>query len=192
MGARVAWLANLRDAHSGRGAAGRTLARAFGAALAAALARRLAAPNVIGQADAAPTQTDAKSCSSSTRSRNYFEHRECARDARRVLEAAGYAVHADAMPGEARPLCCGRTFLAAGLVDEAKAEARRTLAALVPLRAARRRDRRARAVVPARLRDEFLSYGPGRGCAALVARHAMLFEEFLVREQRGRRLTLAA
>ena len=31
-----------------------------------------------------------------------------------------------------RPLCCGRTFLAAGLVDEAKAEARRTLDALAP------------------------------------------------------------
>jgi Fe-S oxidoreductase len=31
-----------------------------------------------------------------------------------------------------RPLCCGRTFLSAGLVDEARAEARRTLDALTP------------------------------------------------------------
>src|SRR5207245_11145577 len=31
-----------------------------------------------------------------------------------------------------RPLCCGRTFLAAGLVDEAKKEARRMLEALAP------------------------------------------------------------
>ena len=31
-----------------------------------------------------------------------------------------------------RPLCCGRTFLSAGLVDEARREARRTLDALAP------------------------------------------------------------
>ena len=33
-------------------------------------------------------------------------------------------------PYVGRPLCCGRTFLAAGLVDEAKKEARRMLDAL--------------------------------------------------------------
>ena len=37
--------------------------------------------------------------------------------------------------GARRPLCCGRTFLSAGLVDHARAEARRTLAALAPLAA---------------------------------------------------------
>jgi Fe-S oxidoreductase len=31
-----------------------------------------------------------------------------------------------------RPLCCGRTYLTAGMVDEARVEARRTLAALAP------------------------------------------------------------
>ena len=31
-----------------------------------------------------------------------------------------------------RPLCCGRTFLSVGKVDEARREAERTLAALVP------------------------------------------------------------
>ena len=34
--------------------------------------------------------------------------------------------------GEARPLCCGRTFLSSGLVNEARAELTRTVAALVP------------------------------------------------------------
>src|SRR5262249_55103522 len=60
-----------------------------------------------------------------------------------------------------RPLCCGRTFLSAGLVDEARAEARRLLAAAAPFVA------RGVCVVglePAcllTLRDEFLSLLPG-------------------------------
>ena len=62
----------------------------------------------------------------------YFE-RENLDAAMRVLVAGGYRVHA-AMPkdGDARPLCCGRTFLAVGQVDEAKREMERTLAALAP------------------------------------------------------------
>src|SRR5439155_21483560 len=66
---------------------------------------------------------------------NYFEP-ENARAALAVLKAAGYRVDVarpsadDADRG--RPLCCGRTYLAAGLVDEAKHEARRTVAALFP------------------------------------------------------------
>ena len=58
---------------------------------------------------------------------------ENARAAVRVLEAAGYRVRPAAPPpGERRPLCCGRTFLAAGLVDEARQELARTLSALAP------------------------------------------------------------
>ena len=58
---------------------------------------------------------------------------ENARAAVRVLEAAGYRVRPAAPPpGEGRPLCCGRTFLAAGLVEEAKREMARTLTALAP------------------------------------------------------------
>ncbi|MGH8799924.1 MAG: FAD-binding and (Fe-S)-binding domain-containing protein, partial [Casimicrobiaceae bacterium] len=119
---------------------------------------------------------------------NYFAH-EGAADARKVLEAAGYAVRTNAMPGE-RPLCCGRTYLAAGLVDEAKAESRRTLDALLP------HVRRGAAIVGLEpscllgMRDEFLSYGFGED-AELVARHALLFEEFLVREHAAGRLDLA-
>ena len=55
----------------------------------------------------------------------YFEP-DNARAAKKVLEAAGYRVHAP--PG----LCCGRTFLSAGLVDEAKKEARKMVEALTP------------------------------------------------------------
>ena len=55
----------------------------------------------------------------------YFEP-ENARAALTVLEAAGYRVHAP------RGLCCGRTFLSAGLVDEAKKQARNMVEALAP------------------------------------------------------------
>jgi FAD/FMN-containing dehydrogenase/Fe-S oxidoreductase len=50
--------------------------------------------------------------------------------ARRVLEATGHAVHV--ARGEGRPLCCGRTYLTTGLVEEARIEARRTIEALRP------------------------------------------------------------
>jgi FAD/FMN-containing dehydrogenase/Fe-S oxidoreductase len=118
---------------------------------------------------------------------NYFAI-ENARAARRVLEAAGYHVHLNAVRHE-RPLCCGRTFLSAGLIDEAKAEARRTLDALLPF------VRRGVAVVGLEpscllgMRDEFLTYRFGDD-AALLARHAFLFEEFLMRERKAGRLEL--
>jgi len=55
----------------------------------------------------------------------YFEPAN-ARAALKVLKAAGHRVHAP------RGLCCGRTFLSVGLVDEAKREARKMLDALSP------------------------------------------------------------
>jgi Fe-S oxidoreductase len=110
---------------------------------------------------------------------NYFEP-ENARAAVAVLEAAGYTVHlpqADA----GRPLCCGRTFLATGLVAEAKHVAQRLLSAVMPYVA------RGVPVVGLEpsclfgLRDELLSMLPGTDSAALGAR-ALLFEEFIARE----------
>src|SRR6266481_2402585 len=63
---------------------------------------------------------------------NYFEP-ENARAALAVLDRAGYGVHiARAHDADTRPLCCGRTFLAVGMVDEARVEARRVIAALKP------------------------------------------------------------
>ena len=50
---------------------------------------------------------------------NYFEP-ENAVAALRVLEAAGCRVHVARAAEAGRPLCCGRTFLAVGLVDEAR------------------------------------------------------------------------
>ncbi|MGO4810406.1 FAD-binding and (Fe-S)-binding domain-containing protein [Cupriavidus sp. 2MCAB6] len=118
---------------------------------------------------------------------NYMEP-ENARAAQQVLEAAGYTVHFNTREGE-RPLCCGRTFLAAGLVDQAREEARRLLDAVKPYV-----DRNIPIVglEPScllSLRDEFLNYGYGDEARKLAAQ-AFLFEEFLVREKTAGRLAL--
>lgn len=119
---------------------------------------------------------------------NYFEP-ENARAALAVLRAAGYRVHLPRAQDGARPLCCGRTFLAAGLVAEAEAEARRTIATLKPFI-----DRGVPVIglEPScllSLRDEFISMQPG-GDAAELALNAWLFEEFLAREADAGRLKL--
>ena len=63
----------------------------------------------------------------------YFE-RENLDAAIAVLNAAGYRVQIAQPPTAAkRPLCCGRTFLSVGAVDQAREEAERTLAALSAL-----------------------------------------------------------
>lgn len=105
----------------------------------------------------------------------YFEPENLS-DAARVLGALGYRVHA--APRQGRPLCCGRTFLAAGLVDEARAEARRTLDALAPLVA---KGARVVGLEPSCLltmRDEFSALLPRAEVAPLAAA-ARLFEEAL-------------
>ena len=61
----------------------------------------------------------------------YFEP-ENLRATLKVLNAANTRAHVAAAPPGERPLCCGRTFLSVGLVDEAKAEARRLVNALLP------------------------------------------------------------
>jgi len=53
------------------------------------------------------------------------------RAARTVLEHAGYKVTIAQLKGE-RGLCCGRTYLATGMVDKARIEAKRMIKALHP------------------------------------------------------------
>lgn len=111
----------------------------------------------------------------------YFEP-ENLRAAGRVLRAAGLRV-ATVTPADGKaPLDCGRTYLAVGLVEEARASARRALAALVP---------HAEKGVPIvglepssllTLRDEWPVLVPGPE-ADLVAEHALMLEEFLVRSE---------
>ncbi len=57
---------------------------------------------------------------------------ENARAAVRVLEAAGFHVRHPQGPDGARPPCCGRSWLAAGRIDRARAEMRRMVAMLLP------------------------------------------------------------
>jgi len=105
----------------------------------------------------------------------YFEP-ENLRAALRVLAAAGYRAVVPASSG--RPLCCGRTYLSAGLVDKAREEARRTMTRLpngLPVIG----------LEPSclmTLRDEFRFLLPGADSDALANR-AMLLSEFLVREK---------
>jgi Fe-S oxidoreductase len=100
----------------------------------------------------------------------YFEP-ENARAAMKVLAASGRRVYAP------RGLCCGRTFLSVGLVDEAKREARRMIEALAPYVA------KGVPIVGLEpsclfsLRDEFpVLVGDA------LAKSAYLFEEFLARD----------
>ena len=57
---------------------------------------------------------------------------ENARAAAAVLEAAGFRVRHPRGAGGARPPCCGRSWLAAGRIDRARAEMRRSVAMLLP------------------------------------------------------------
>ncbi len=118
----------------------------------------------------------------------YFEP-DNARAALAVLRAAGYRVHLPQALDGGRPLCCGRTFLYAGLVDEAQAEARRLLDALRPY------VERGLPVIGLEpsclltLRDEFKVMGLGAEADRLAAQ-ALLFEEFLAQEHTAGRLQL--
>jgi Fe-S oxidoreductase len=107
--------------------------------------------------------------------------------AARVLRAAGYALHT-AIKGGAH-YCCGRTYLAAGMVDDAKARAGALVDALLPFAQA------GVAIVGLEpsclltLRDEALVMGFGTR-AQTVAKHALLFEEFIAREAKAGRFRL--
>lgn len=118
----------------------------------------------------------------------YFEP-ENVRAALDVLEAGGYKVEIATPRDGGRPLCCGRTFLAAGLVDEASIEAQRMLDALRPFV-----DRGVPIVglEPScllTLRDEFLVMGLD-GEIGPTAERALLFEEFLADEADAGRLRI--
>ncbi len=118
---------------------------------------------------------------------------EIARDALRVLQAAGYRVQvaesaaADAEPR--RPLCCGRTYLAQGMVGQATAEARRMLAALLPHARAGRWIIGLEPSCLLGLRDDYLALGLGDDARELATR-CLTLEEFLAKEIMAKRLQL--
>ena len=110
----------------------------------------------------------------------YFEP-ENADAAIAVLEASGCRVHVVRAADGGRAPCCGRTYLTAGLVPEARTEAKRLLEAVAP---------GADAGLPVvglepaclfTLRDELPDLLPGAETRALAER-AFTLEEFLVGE----------
>jgi Fe-S oxidoreductase len=122
-----------------------------------------------------------------TFNRNY--ERENLDAALRVLVAGGYRVYLPKPAGGNRPICCGRTFLSAGLVDQARTELDRLVQTYAPFAA------RGVAIVGLEpsclltLRDELLSLRNDE-TAKTIGAHALLFEEFLVREAQAGRLQL--
>ncbi|MFX0540932.1 FAD-binding and (Fe-S)-binding domain-containing protein [Roseovarius sp. S4756] len=119
----------------------------------------------------------------------YFEP-ENLRATLTVLDAAQTRVHVAAAPKGERPLCCGRTFLSAGLVDEARAEARRLVDALLPY---------AEQGLPIiglepscllTLRDEIPALMPGKD-TALLAKQARMLEEYIADQDDNPHFTLS-
>src|SRR3984893_8980147 len=107
----------------------------------------------------------------------------------RVLVEGGYRVHIPKPAEGGRSLCCGRTFLSAGLVGPARAELDRLVTTYAPFAA------RGVPIVGLEpsclltLRDELLSLRSDY-TAKNISAHALLFEEFLVREAEAGRLQL--
>jgi Fe-S oxidoreductase len=114
---------------------------------------------------------------------------ENARAALAVLTAAGYKVRCPRPLDKGRPLCCGRTFLSGGLVNEARVEAERMIDTLMPF------VERGVPIIGLEpsclltLRDEFPSLLPGADTDEL-AENAFLLEEFLAAEHGKGRLHL--
>jgi len=204
--ARLRWLANLRDALPG---AARVSEKLLGLAAQRRLPRWRGDAFTATVAESADDEWGARSGNGERGGRdgegdddgrevvlwadtlhNWFEP-DTLHAARAVLQAGGYRVRIARAEATrtARPLCCGRTFLAAGLVDEARAEARRTLAALAPFV---ERGVPVVGIEPSCLltmRDEFLVMGLGEPARRLAAQ-ALLFGEFLAREHEAGRLAL--
>jgi FAD/FMN-containing dehydrogenase/Fe-S oxidoreductase len=120
---------------------------------------------------------------------NRAYERENLEAALRVLLAGGYRVHIPEPADRGRPLCCGRTFLSAGLVGNARTELDRLVATYAPFAA------RGVPIVGLEpsclltLRDELLSLRSDDAAKSISA-HALLFEEFLVGEAAAGRLRL--
>jgi Fe-S oxidoreductase len=142
----------------------------------------------LGLADRATTLAAAKAAVLFVDTFNATFETENALAAVRVLQTAGYAVHVAEKPGGGA-VCCGRTCLAAGMPDRAKAKARELLDALLPFA------ERGIGIVGLEpsclftLRDEMLVMGFGND-AERVSQQALLLEEFIVRESHLGRMAL--
>ncbi len=183
--ARFAPLLNLRDRIPALAKLSEVVAGFAAAPHAAEVAARLFPRERAAGASERRRPGRVRSCCLRTPSIPISSPRTCARQST-VLTAGGYAVRV-ATAGDGRALCCGRTYLATGMLDAARAEARRLLDALAPFAA------RGVPIVGLEpscilgLRDELQKLCPGATSAA-VAGAACTFEEFLVARACGRTL----
>lgn len=110
-----------------------------------------------------------------------------------LLTAAGYPVRiAETAPESeepGRPLCCGRTYLAQGLIDQARAEACRMATALRPHIDAGRLVVGLEASCVLGLRDDTQALGLDADLAA-ACKSVLMLEEFMAREIMAKRLAL--
>ena len=127
----------------------------------------------------------------------YFED-ENLQAALQVLKAAGYRVHIPQKTKTAidnastcsKEFCCGRTYLAAGMVDKAKASLDELVNHLAPFA---EKDIPIIGLEPSclfTLKDEALVMGFGER-AVTVSKHAQLLEEFLASEAKAGNLKLS-
>ncbi len=120
---------------------------------------------------------------------NRVYERENLDAALRVLIAGGYRVYVPKPADGGRALCCGRTFLSAGLVGAARSELQRLVETYAPFAS------RGVAIIGLEpsclltLRDELLSLRNDTN-AKTISAHALLLEEFLAREADAGRLAL--
>ncbi len=107
-----------------------------------------------------------------------------------LLERLGYQVQPIRLGGRERPVCCGRTFLSVGLIDEARKESQRLMEAI---RLQLDDDIPIIGIEPSCLlttRDEYASLGLG-DVAERLAERALLLDEFLAAEANAGRLERA-
>ena len=94
------------------------------------------------------------------------------------MKTAGYKVFLAKAKNDKRPLCCGRTFLASGLLDQAREEAQRLCDSLFPFA------EQGMCIIGLEpsclftLRDELKLLLPGKK-SDLISSKALLLEEFL-------------
>ncbi|WP_108881614.1 FAD-linked oxidase C-terminal domain-containing protein [Anderseniella sp. Alg231-50] len=171
--ARMPWLANARDAVPGLARLSETIAGLSGKrALPKWRADSYRHGDAAGPADGTPVILFGDTFNT------YFDS-ENLRAARKVLAVGGFHVVSPLPEGSSRPPCCGRTYLASGLVDEARAEARRLVAAYLPLVRAGARIVGLEPSCLLTLRDELTAMKLGEE-AEEIAAAAMMFEEFVV------------
>jgi Fe-S oxidoreductase len=113
---------------------------------------------------------------------------ENAAAAAELLNKAGYALYL--VTKDNGQHCCGRTFLAAGMVEKARAKLASLIDDLAPLAEAGIVIVGLEPSCLLTLRDEALAMGLGEK-ARTVSRQALLLEEFLAREAKAGRFALA-